>query len=116
VTAHVTRVVVRGSGHQAACSCGWTATEGGVVSDDLPIPGSRAAAERTQLLTDLERARAIAVALEQENAELRQRMDAGYVYVRGMIPMPEGYDTTSLLHGDVVGQEGFPLGDPWEPS
>jgi len=48
--------------------------------------------------SDLERARAIAVALEQENAELRHRL--------GEEP---GSD-------DVVGQEGFPLGDPWEPS
>lgn len=23
MSAHVTRVVVRGAGHQAACSCGW---------------------------------------------------------------------------------------------
>ena len=24
MSAHVTKVVVRGAGHQAACSCGWT--------------------------------------------------------------------------------------------
>lgn len=55
--------------------------------------------ERT---AERDRAREIAVALEQENAELRRRM--------GM------YEDWQRQDGDVVGQEGLPLGDPWGDS
>lgn len=74
-----------------------------------PIPGSAAAAERSALLTDLERARGIAVALEQENADLHRRVAELETTVRGLSGMV-------LDQGDVVGQEGLPLGDPWAES
>ena len=55
--------------------------------------------ERT---AERDRAREIAVALEQENAELRQ--------------MLRGEGAALVDEGDVVGQEGLPLGDPWGDS
>lgn len=54
-----------------------------------------------ELRRDLERARAIAVSLEQECARLQALLDE-----RDQ-PAPDG---------DVVGQEGLPLGDPWGES
>lgn len=78
-----------------------------IVTTDWDPPDAEVAQVSRQLIdetvaawnaqhADLERARSIAVALEQENAELRRRL---------------GEDD-----GDVVGQEGLPLGDPWSES
>ena len=90
-----------------------------IVTTDWDPPDAEVAQVSRQLIdetvaawnaqhADLERARAIAVALEQENAELRRLMDAGYVYIRGTREIPPAYD--------VVGQEGLPLGAPWGES
>lgn len=86
----------------------------GIVTTDWDPPDAEVVQVSRQLIDEmvavwnaqhaiLERARSIAVALEQENAELRRRM--------GMYEDWQRQDD-----GDVVGQEGLPLGAPWSES
>ena len=91
-----------------------------------PEPIWRGLTTEADLRADLERARGIAVALEQECADLRRQVDeltttvtglSGMVLV-GRLAQPRG---PVVVHhpadqGDVVGQEGLPLGDPWAES
>lgn len=92
----------------------------GVVSTDWDPPDADVAQVSRQLideavaawnaqLSDLERARGIAVALEQECADLRRQVDELTTTVTGLSGMVPD-------QGDVVGQEGLPLGDPWAES
>lgn len=59
---------------------------------------------------DLERARSIAVSLEQENARLTE-INAG---LRHMVIYLTKFAGPDLLDdGDEVGVESLPVGDPW---
>lgn len=74
-----------------------------------PEPIWRGLTTEADLRADLERARGIAVALEQECADLRRQVDELTTTVTGLSGMVPD-------QGDVVGQEGLPLGDPWSES
>ena len=59
------------------------------------------------VMAERDRARAIAVALEQENAHLARQVAELLTVVAGL---------SDQDGGDIVGQEGLPLGDPWLDS
>ena len=108
----------------------------GIVTTDWDPPDAEVAQVSRQLIdetvaawnaqhADLDRARSIAVALEQENAELRRYVEGASAVIRLVTDLMNGdVDDDELLRqslsaslpGDVVGQEGLPLGDQWADS
>lgn len=67
------------------------------------------AAEYGRVVEERDRARDVAVALEQENARLTHELSELRDAARGLSIVLDNIATP----GDVVGQEGLPLGDPW---